>query len=316
MNPHVLILSGIYDFSTDMVVWQLKRMGVPYIRLNREALDQYRLALDPVKRICTVTGEGLNAEIQSDSLVSVHYRQPVFLRNTPAESLTPTDQLVERSQWMAFLRSLSVFDSAMWMNYPQATYLAECKPYQLLTAHRCGFQVPETIATNDAGSIIARFTGDLAIKSLDTVLLRDGKDCLFNYMSKSNVQELTDANVASAPLLAQQLFSKKADIRVTIVGNRVFAVRILADGVGIEGDWRLIPREELSYEDVELGEEVERSCARLTRTLGLSFAAIDLVQSNEGISFLEVNPTGEWGWLSNSERRIDRAIASWLAEPG
>ena len=61
---------------------------------------------------------------------------------------------------------------------PAATYLAESKPYQLSVAASCGFQVPVTLATNDASSIRETFPGSLVIKSLDTVLLRDGDDCL------------------------------------------------------------------------------------------------------------------------------------------
>ena len=53
----------------------------------------------------------------------------------------------------------------------------------------------------------------------------------------------------------------------------------------------------------------------LARRLGLSFAAIDLVETPEGTFFIEVNPTGEWGWLSNPEQPIDFAIAAWLAQP-
>ena len=47
MNPHVLILSSLYDFSTDLVVLRLQRAGVPYARLNREQLADHRLTLNP-----------------------------------------------------------------------------------------------------------------------------------------------------------------------------------------------------------------------------------------------------------------------------
>ena len=53
----------------------------------------------------------------------------------------------------------------------------------------------------------------------------------------------------------------------------------------------------------------------MKEALGLSFAAVDLVETPDGTYFIEVNPTGEWGWLCNSNRKIDLAIASWLSDP-
>src|SRR5215831_14809375 len=134
MRPHVLILSSVYDFSTDLVVLRLRERGVPFFRLNREHLTEYRLSMDPVEQSLVARGSRGDVVVGPD-LRSVWFRQPVFLRNAPADALTLEQQL-ERSQWSAFMRALSVFDTVLWMNFPQATYLAECKPYQLLAAHR------------------------------------------------------------------------------------------------------------------------------------------------------------------------------------
>ena len=157
--------------------------------------------------------------------------------------------------------------------------------------------------------------GSLVIKSLDTVLLRDGDDCLFTYTTLSSGSELTDDAINAVPLLAQRALEEKSDLRVTVVGDDVFAVRILSQGVGITGDWRVVPKANLEYQDIVLDNEIAARCHLLVRRLGLSFAAIDLIETPHGTFFIEVNPTGEWGWLSTAERPIDRAIASWLGNP-
>ena len=105
----------------------------------------------------------------------------------------------------------------------------------------------------------------------------------------------------------------KEDLRVTIIGDAVYAVRIVANSGAIKGDWRLVPRTELQYEDIELPADVLRACLRLTRNLGLSFAAIDLMETDCGMFFVEVNPTGEWGWIATESRPIDLNIAKWLS---
>lgn len=313
MRPHVLILSGLYDFSTDLVALQLQHAGIRYVRLNREQFANHRLTLDPLVPELIIHGPSGNYHIGRE-LTSVWFRQPVFLRNTPSAVLSPAEQL-ERSQWTAFLRGLCVFRHVAWMNFPGATYIAESKPYQLSVAADCGFRVPKTLATNDAKRIRDTFPENFVIKSLDTVLLRDGDDCLFTYTTLNPGIELNDESVNAAPLLAQHALEEKIDLRVTVVGEKVFAVRVLSRASGIVGDWRVVPKYELKFQDIELNEETARRCQLLAQRLGLSFAAIDLVETPGGIFFIEVNPTGEWGWLSTVERPIDVAIASWLGNP-
>jgi glutathione synthase/RimK-type ligase-like ATP-grasp enzyme len=49
-------------------------------------------------------------------------------------------------------------------------------------------------------------------------------------------------------------------------------------------------------------------------SLRLSFAAIDMIQSEDGeYVFLEVNPSGQWLWLDEMLNfGISEAIAKWL----
>ena len=313
MTPQVLILSNLYDISTDLVAVSLATAGVPYLRINREEFSEQHLSLNPLVPEMHVSGPGGEYEI-GPSLTSVFFRQPIFLRNTPSVALPPAEQL-ERSQWMAFLRGLCVFVDAAWMNAPAATYLAESKPYQLAVAAQCGFNVPQTIATNDAARIRKLFPGSFVVKSLDTVLLREGDDCLFTYTSLNAESDLSDSTVRSAPLLAQRLLTSKTDLRVTVVGQEVFAVRILSNGRGIREDWRTVPREDVEFRPFELSPRLASSCRLLIAQLGLSFGAIDLVETPESTFFIEVNPTGEWGWLSRPGQPIASKIARWLARP-
>ncbi|MCL4551794.1 MAG: RimK-like protein [Bacteroidetes bacterium] len=313
MNPKILILSSIYDFSTDLVVLRLKEMQIPVLRLNREYLKDYKISLNPLQPSLFVKGPDFFAELTNE-ITSIFYRQPVFLRNTPSVPLSTSEQL-ERSQWMAFLRSLSVFVQSSWMNFPRSTYLAECKPYQLFLAKRIGFKVPSTLVSNDCKTIKDHFTDKIIIKSLDTVLLREGNDCLFTYSSLDNLESLSEENVSSTPLLAQTYLEDKIDLRVTIVGNQLYAVKILSNNKGIDGDWRVLPKNEIQYFDYCLEPQLEEFCKRLMRELDLNFGAIDLIETKSGIYFIEINPTGEWGWITDSNRQIDLSIARWLSNP-
>ena len=311
MNLEVLLLTSLHDFSADMVALRLKELGIGYTRINREDLHEYRFTVNPVEptllvsQNCTVIGT-------SEYLRAIWFRQPVFLRNTPPKPLSPENQLM-RSQWTAFLRSLSVFEGIRWMNRPQATYLAESKPYQLMKASQCGFKVPTTLVGNDYSQFKEQMVNPIVVKSLDTILIREGSDCLFTYTTEADLNELTDEYVSSVPFIVQQCIEPKVDCRITVIGDCIWPVRILENGKPVKGDWRKVPKDRLQYIDFDLPLEVEESCKMLVKNLGLSFGAIDLIESYDSFVFLEINPTGEWGWLNSEERCIDLAVAKWLA---
>lgn len=311
MIVDVLIVSSIYDFSTDLVVQELESRGVNYFRLNKESFTTYRSTIDIENGFLEILVDGHSYKVTSATR-SIYYRQPVFLRNTPSSSLTIDEQL-SRSQWMGFLRSLVIFDQAAWLNRPEATYLAETKAYQLVVAKDIGFNIPITLIGNDANKF-QQFEQQIIIKSLDTILLRESNDCLFTYSTIKESFELNDENIASAPLTVQEYVAEKTDIRVTVIGDKLSAVIITSEGIGIEEDWRTVDRDLVEYAVIELPKEIERYCFELLKRLKLNFGAIDLLLSNGEFVFVEINPTGEWGWLVNSERRFDVDIATWLIE--
>src|SRR5690554_1260393 len=306
-----LIVSSLYDFSTDLVVQELEKRKSRYVRLNRENFESYRLTLDVNDASLEVKMSGASYRITAD-LKAVYYRQPVFLRNTPGETLSIDEQL-SRSQWMGFLRSLAIFDDARWMNPLDATYRAETKAYQLLTASKLGFKIPMTLIGNDFVRL-KEIERKIIIKSLDTVLLRDSNDCLFAYSTVESSSELTDENVSTVPLTVQEYVTPKIDVRVTVIGGKLTAVKITSFGQGIAEDWRLTSRNAVEYTEIKLPQYIEHQCVKLLEALDLNFGAIDLIESNGNYYFIEINPTGEWGWLVSDDRRFDVEIATWLVD--
>lgn len=310
MKNYVLILSSMYDFSTDLVVQRLENNGDAFIRLNKEQLSDYEIFFDPINTILRVKGEYV--DVETSNVKSVWFRQPVFLRNTPGRSIDINEQL-SLSQWNAFLRGLMVFDKAYWMNWPQATYAAESKPYQLMIAKKIGFSVPQTIISNSLG--FDRLPSkNFIIKSMDTVLLKENDDCYFTYTSKANPEDFTLDKTKQAPITFQEYIEDKLDIRVTIVGSKVYAVAIKSNGNAISDDWRTLKKEDLEYVDIELPVRIKKLCIEYVKLLGLNYGAIDFIKTKDEYIFIEINPTGEWGWLSNDKREIDYDIAKKLSE--
>lgn len=308
----VLILANIHDFPTDRICLELNRAGVKYARLNSETLSEAKLTLFPQEPRLEITVGDQHWSVDSQ-LKSAWWRQPTFLRNTPHEALSLDEQLM-RSQWPAFMRGLMLFDEAKWINGPAETYRAESKPWQLRQAAKLGFITPATMITNDPDAVVATTLGtDVAVKSIDTVLLREAGRQYFAYTQLVDWAECATPDLKSAPILVQEFLSPKLDLRVTVLGKHVWTVAIYADDNEIHGDWRLKKKSQLSYLPFELPSDVEQMCIDLVEKMHLTYGAIDLVVRNGAYIFIEINPTGEWGWLDSSERPIASAIASELA---
>ncbi len=180
-KPQVLILASRYDLTCDFVVAQLRTRSVPYLRLNTEDLSDSIVCLDPVGRHLVIKQSGGSYYITPDHLRSVFFRRPVFLRDYGDDHRSPEDRF-SRLHWMAFVRNLMLFEEACWINNPATTYKAEHKAVQLSLAATLGFAVPETRVTNaPSPQSLGALSGQVAIKGLDTVLLRDQGHEMFGF---------------------------------------------------------------------------------------------------------------------------------------
>ena len=315
IKPQILLLASRFDLACDYVVSHLRRRRASYFRLNTEDFDQFAIVAFPDEPRVQLRTEGLEILLEQPQLRAIYFRRGVYPREAFTSQDSPDEQLIKTHR-SAFMRSFMTFDSCLWMNHPAATYQAEHKAVQLATARRIGFSIPRTVITNHASGINAVAQGEqtVAIKGLETVLVREDDVETFGYTTLLETKAAEQAHLLSAPLVAQQALTKKLDLRVTVVGKQVFCSSVTLTGQPIQGDWRLV-KEGSTFQQYELPEEIAAKCVQLTQTLGLVFGAIDLAVEDETYYFLEINPTGEWAWLvDQSNLPIDRAIADKLLD--
>ncbi|MBE1496312.1 glutathione synthase/RimK-type ligase-like ATP-grasp enzyme [Amycolatopsis lexingtonensis] len=111
--------------------------------------------------------------------------------------------------------------------------------------------------------------------------------------------DLADLRVALTAHQFQQRVPKVRDVRATVVGGRVFAASILSPDAG-PIDWRT-NYSALRYEPVSLPSSVEAALLALLDRLGLVFAAADFVVAADGQHhFVDLNPSGQWGWIQEA----------------
>lgn len=114
------------------------------------------------------------------------------------------------------------------------------------------------------------------------------------------------------PCIYQQYIKKKHELRITVVGEEVFAAAVNSqDFEETKIDWR---RENLEFYKTSIPKHIEVKCIEIVKKLGLHFGAIDLIlDKDDNYVFLEVNPNGQWAWIeSQTELPISEAIIKFL----
>jgi glutathione synthase/RimK-type ligase-like ATP-grasp enzyme len=181
------------------------------------------------------------------------------------------------------------------------------KPYQAQLIKRYGFEVPETLVTNDP-ELVRQFKarhGKVIYKSISGV--------------RSIVQTLSDDDMTRLDSIRWcptqfQAFVEGENVRVHTVGEKVFATAISTDAT----DYRYAHRQGSDYAElraVDLSDELAEMCVNLTAGLGLAFAGIDLKITPENhVYCFEVNPSPAFSYYeSNTDQPISEAVAEYLA---
>jgi len=289
-----LIISNSLDFSTDYVCFEFKSRQEKYLRLNRDYFADYKISVNPLEGIMTVEIDKQEFIIEQKSLKSVYYRAPVFLREINKERLSLQEQLY-KSQWSAFIRNLVIFENARWMNNPVCTYKAENKALQLKYAYELGFNVPATVVTNCRQERMVD-KDNYIVKSLDTAIFSTGHSEMFVYSNVVKGSEIKTYELNEAPVIIQEYVHPKVDLRVTVIADRVYSVKIVKNKEGINDDWRKF-KDDVEFISCELPDKIKIQCLQLLKRFNLLYGAIDLAYDGNKYYFIEINPTGEWAWL-------------------
>lgn len=287
----ILIISTKYDFSTDYVCIELNKRNSNYLRINRDEFNKYEIIFDIKKHLLEIK---INDKIYyiNDSLQSVYYRAPTYFRETYLKNFSTEEQL-HNSQWMSFIRNLTFFENAKWINNPNNIYKAENKLLQLKYAQEIGLLIPDTIVTNSNNYT---FNDSKAIKSIDTAIFTINNKEAFFYTNILEPDEYNKFDISLCPIVIQENLQPKIDYRVTIVDKKVYAVKIVVNNKGIDGDWRK-QKENISFIPIVLPKNIELKCIQLLNKFNLIFGGIDLIYYKNNFYFIEINPTGEWAWL-------------------
>ena len=304
----VLVVTELEDVTSNYVIAELNKRGVPVARFNLSDIGPSLIAS------AYYGAEPLAGRLETPSRVvnlrdvrSLYWRRPVW----PGFGHLPASDAVHSTAQVRFGLGglLYSLPDCLYVNHPLKNRDAEHKPLQLDLAQRAGFRVPSTLISNDLAEIrnFVSMHSPAIYKALrwTPYYTKDGTGAT-TWTEPVTVEEL-DESVIWTPHLFQAQVAKTADVRVVVVGNDVFAVRIDSELL----DWRR-DYSALNYSVIDLPDRMNEALVKYLRNLGLTSGSFDLCIDQEGeFTWLELNPNGQWGWL---EAETDLPLTAAFAD--
>jgi len=314
----ILILSCGEDAHVAPVTQHLDEMGVSYRRIDPGA--------SPEDSFVDIEASGGRYQarlsgrrpprIDFERVTCVWYRRPTDM--TPAHGEADTRRFTASNRrallygWLQQLR-------CEWLPAaPLVEDRAANKTYQLSFAKEIGFRIPHTRITASPEALVdmySRYPQGIIVKPLVPFFNSEQK-ALQMFTSLVSRRELRAYRaVRHAPMIVQERIPKRFDIRVTVVGEEVFAA-------AIDSQAQSRTAVDFRHDIVHLRHRVHRlppaearRCVGLVKRLGLRFGAIDMILTPAGhYVFLEVNPNGQWLWIEeHTGLPIANAVARCLA---
>ncbi len=327
----ILVLTHGRDDCADLVLAHFKKRQNPVIRFNTEEFQRS-------VKVTMSLGSGSNTEgrflfpdfqLPFDSIGTVWNRR--VHEPLPNETLSYEPDLqswaTEESSWGLHI-AISALTCPIVNPWEVNERLKFNKLLQMQRAVDCGFEVPATCISSDLQELDSfwnRFDTGVIVKKIRKGILhlKDGRRMLFHttFITPEQRNAAMLESMRFTPVFMQEHIPKRYDIRSVIVGEQVFSVAIdsqkIPEGITDYRTASVLGRlHDMPHSVIDLGKEVNDKLLAFSRSFGLSFGAIDLIQTpDDRIVFLEDNPNGQWAWLEHMANvPISNAIADLLIQ--
>ena len=308
----VLILAPEEDVHARSVAKQIELLGAcaTIADLGHSSKVSHRLQSEDARIDEIVIG---TCALHLEEVSSVWNRRP---RMPPIpETLTfDADRHFATAEWAAML------DGIMLAPFPKRcvndlrAQRTASKPQQIQVAKMAGLAIPETLITSDASraaAFVQEFDGDVIHKTLTAP--REGFLATKRW-SESDREALGQLELA--PTIFQEQVKGEVDLRITAIGDKLFAAAFptttLCNGKDTWIDNRL--NLDVPYTEHALPEQVQGGLLATMRQLGLVFGTIDMKIDEAGrYVFLEINPQGQFVYIEIlTGMPLSKALAEYL----
>jgi hypothetical protein len=209
---------------------------------------------------------------------------------------------------------------------PAVVQAGQQKASQLRVAGEIGFELPPTLISNSPDDFLDFYRahgGNIVSKLAALGFFKTVGETFARYTEPVSTRDVASADsVRYTPMIFQAYVPKRVELRITVVGDRVFPVEIRSQGSHhTRHDWRHYDMFATQYAPHVLPQDVARRCVALVERLGLTYGAIDMIVTPDGrYVFLEINPAGLYQWIEQATGlpitdAICDLLMAWSAAP-
>ncbi|MEV8395290.1 MULTISPECIES: ATP-grasp ribosomal peptide maturase [unclassified Streptomyces] len=316
--PSILVIAARDDWPTDRIVKILTERGASVFRMDTADFPQRLTLAARIDRAATWNG-ALTTSTRTVDLAdvsAVYYRAPGAFAFP--DGMSGPERRFAAAQARAGLGGIiTALDQCRWVSHPAAMARAEYKPVQLAAARSVGLRIAPTLITNQPEQVrafAAETDGPIICKPVASPVFIEGDQLKAVYSRRLSDEDLADLRGLGVTAHLFQAWADKAyEVRLTVVGNRMFATEIHAGSEAGYEDWRT-DYASLAYFAADTPPHIASGVRRLLDRLALRYAALDFVVSpNNEWTFLEANPCGQWDWIAHEAGHpIAEAIADEL----
>lgn len=323
MNKILIITHTGDNFSIEKVTEYIEKNNCEVIRFD---VDLYPLQ----NKLSTIFQDGewvsyletADTKIRVDDVAAVWYRRAYNIGNGLKEEMDSKFYGAAmgeiRNTLFGFLESFDCYS----LGKPSVYRRLDSKEEQLKIADKIGLKIPATCLTNnpeEAKQFIIKHENVVAKMQTGFAIYEDGVESVVftNVVKEDKFEELE--SLLYCPMQFQKMIQKKRELRVTVVGQDVYAFEI--DSQQFEDakvDWRkdgvnLIDK----WLPTELPKDIEEKVLELLDVYNVDYGALDIIVSPEDdYYFIEINAAGEFFWLDNltEGNLISKSIADVLCD--
>lgn len=278
----ILIITCSYDKTIDYII-EKNKYRANFFRFNVDLFADYGITISNSYWEISYR----NNTINSNTTLSIYYRKHTF---PDTSDFAPEYRRIINSDILAIIDGLANSFSGVVLTKPYLLRQAENKIFQLIYAKSHSILMPKSfIGNNDHWKCIndQRIIKPISVGKIETssgiAIIQTN---LMHENDSYDSPELT-------PVYIQEYIKKSFEVRITVVDDDFFAVKIVSDNMI---DWRAGNNNQ--YEIIDIPIEIKKCIKMMMKDFQLRFGAIDYIVDVDGKwYFLEINPNGQWQWL-------------------
>jgi glutathione synthase/RimK-type ligase-like ATP-grasp enzyme len=296
----VLVITRGSDATADYVLRRMADRNIPYLRLNAERFGETEITLQFPNVHDSILSIG-------GTQITIGKIRGVWLRRL----MKPKACQIQEPEARAFAETELDF-TLRWLIDLLGNYcpVLDCETSilkgrnkfdQLAIAETFGLRIPATLVTNDptAAKDFVEQHKKVAIKSVAGYghQVDGGFYTVYTNIVTSDILDRFDS-IRAAPVCLQEYIAKEFELRITVVGQQVFACRIDSQNTQqTHVDWRRYDNS-TPHSVYTTDQELDNRLIAMMKHYGIRFASFDLIATPDGQTvFLEMNPATQFLWI-------------------